>query len=145
MTASKHRILITGARSWKDYELLRGTIIGIIQSRGWADEKVVIVHGDCPNGADAMAKAFVTNLHSSLVTKEDNPADWSKNPRSAGHIRNGVMVRKGAEVCIAFTMPCEKNNCPKGKHPHITHGTADCVKKARAAHIEVIQVRGWDF
>lgn len=54
------------------------------------------------------------------------PADWAKHGKSAGSIRNQLMLFDGKpDLVIAF---------PGGR------GTADMVRKARKASIEVIEV-----
>lgn len=47
----------------------------------------VVLHGDCPTGADAVAKDWCTENH---VWYVGYPADWSRG-KSAGPMRNGVM------------------------------------------------------
>lgn len=56
------------------------------------------------------------------------PAPWDFHKNSAGPIRNAWMLRFG-QPDLVLAMPGGT-------------GTADMVKKARAAHVEVIQVPG---
>src|SRR5690606_30354012 len=60
------------------------------------------------------------------------PADWRRHGRAAGPIRNQEMADAGADLCIAF---------PGGR------GTADMVRRARAAGIPVRSVpeRQWRY
>ncbi len=140
-----HRILTTGSRGWSDADLIRGTLVGLINGRGWRNEPVVIVHGDCKDGADALVHAVFTNLKNPLITLEPHPASDFENGRNASIaplIRNGAMVKLGAEVTVAFLLQCMKANCHKKPKGHGTHGTEDTLEKARKAHIETLVVRG---
>lgn len=59
------------------------------------------------------------------ITVEPHPADWKRHGRAAGPIRNQKMLEEKPEMVVAF---------PGGK------GTADMVKKAGQAGIEVFVV-----
>ena len=83
----------------------------------------VIVHGDCPTGADAIAKKF---CHEWGWTEEPHPANWSKYRKGAGPVRNTEMVEAGPyEVCLAF--PLEGGS-----------GSQDCMTKAKNAGIHIL-------
>lgn len=132
------RVLVTGSRDWVD--------VGFIEKRLTVTAagdmgRFILVQGDCPTGADAIAKAWAIR---NGYPHEDVAADWERDcdtncyhaPRfrnrrpycpRAGHLRNQVMVDQGADVCLAF---------PLGKSP----GTRDCIKRAKAAGITV-----WTF
>jgi len=94
-----YRILVTGSRDWTDEALLREAILDA--AGGYPD--VVIVHGACPTGADAMADCFEGFA---FTTVERHPADWRRFGKSAGFRRNAEMVSLGADICLAFI----KNN-----------------------------------
>ena len=93
------RILITGSRSWPDPEQIRITILDTIENSGSALEDTVIVHGDCPSGADYMASVIADHEG---ITQERHPADWKGLGRKAGFVRNAEMVKLGADICLAF-------------------------------------------
>ena len=110
------RILVTGSRDWADWNLLNDTL------NEYANEQnIVIVHGDCPTGADAMAQRWVDYQG---VRVERYPADWDKHGKSAGPIRNQQMVDLGADICLAFPLPQSR-------------GTVHCMNAARKAGIPV--------
>jgi hypothetical protein len=110
------RILITGSRDWANWNLLNNTL------NEYANEHdIVIVHGDCPTGADAMAQRWASNQK---VQVERYPANWKRYGRSAGPIRNQEMVDLGADICIAFPLPQSR-------------GTIHCMNAARKAGIPV--------
>jgi hypothetical protein len=98
------RILITGSRDWTD----GGTMLAAIRElwQEWAHrtpedstDDFVVVHGDCPSGADYMADRICSVR---LVTLERHPADWATHGKRAGFVRNAEMVALGADVCLAF-------------------------------------------
>jgi hypothetical protein len=63
---------------------------------------MVVVHGGCPTGADALAQEWA-NL--SGIPVERHPAQWRANGiynPQAGLLRNATMVKRKADVCIAF-------------------------------------------
>lgn len=80
----------------------------------------VLIHGNAP-GADRLSEEEVEKSH---VTIERYSADWGRDGRKAGPIRNQRMLDEGKpDLVIAF---------PGGK------GTADMVRRAMAAGIKVI-------
>lgn len=143
---SAKRILVTGSRDWTDW----GTVDTAL-SRYLVFEAVTVVHGDCKDGLDAMAKAWVVvqqNLGSHHVFEESHPAKWNVHGLRAGYVRNQEMVNLGAEICLAFAMPCQKpvgrgpGKCPQAV-PHDSHGTTHCAKKAKSHGIPVQFYRGY--
>lgn len=137
-----YRVLVTGSRDWDD----QGTICRELDSLLFAgDGTLTVVHGARPRGADAFAQAWALSWrHASsygAVTPEPHPADWS-GPlrRAAGIQRNADMVALGADLCLAFLMPCTRKNCTR-PGPHDSHGAADCADRAEKAGIEVRRFR----
>jgi hypothetical protein len=121
MADGDYRILVTGSRDWQDitrvsFEL--GRAIGEARRDGHDWERIVVVHGACPTGADAMAEQICRDYG---WRTEPHAADWSAPCRpachpghrrrqddgtttcpAAGPYRNAEMVRLGANVCLAF-------------------------------------------
>jgi hypothetical protein len=94
------RILVTGSRTWTDVRTLE------LQMRlalaKYDPRSIVVVHGDCPRGADHLADVFARR-HQLAV--EPHPADWRPGgvfDRGAGFKRNAEMVQLGADLCLAF-------------------------------------------
>lgn len=83
----------------------------------------LIIHGDA-KGADLLADAWALSRG---IPRRAYPADWNKNGRAAGPIRNQRMLAEGRpDRVIAF---------PGGK------GTADMVGRALKAGLPVLQIR----
>lgn len=143
-----YRILITGSRTWGDegviWDALNDTIDEQVKN---GETEFVVIHGHCPRGADAIADFYCEDQAGwrdnmgQVLAVERYPADWatctndcrhsSRNRHdgtrycpAAGHRRNQHMVDLGADICLAFN---------KGN----SRGTADCVRRARAAGIPV--------
>lgn len=89
------RILITGSRKWFDWNTFNDAL-----NKATKDQSdIVIVHGDCPTGADSMAKDWA--LYQSVI-QEPHPAEWDRYGKRAGYVRNAEMVELGADLCLAF-------------------------------------------
>ena len=138
------RILVTGSRTWLDIQAIERALLEYhpVDAHGFdLPDKPTLVHGDCPRGADRIAKIAATFLGWTL---EPHPAAWLAPCRpeckpghrrtakaggsycpDAGKHRNQVMVDLGADVVLAFS----RNSSP---------GTKDCVRRATAAGLKVI-------
>lgn len=98
--------------------LLRDTLGCLKIDRGIT----TIIHGGA-QGADRLALSWANR---NLITEEPYNADWRKHGKAAGPIRNQRMLDEGKpDLVVAF---------PGGR------GTADMVRRAKAAGIEVIEV-----
>lgn len=127
---STYRLLVTGSRALPDprpvhcalaeawVEIRQATEPGIVP-------RIVVVHGDCPTGADAFADAWARR-HADCcgIEVEAHPADWEKYGKTAGPVRNERMVSLGAWRVLAF---------PYGE----SRGTHHCIAAARRAGLTV--------
>lgn len=115
------RVLITGSRDWEGrvaetrIHIILETILALCDMLG---EKLIVVHGDCPTGADAIADRWARRRDDLGVEVEAHPADWDRYGSSAGPLRNQEMVNRGAGMCIGFL----RNN---------SRGTRHCLNLAR--------------
>lgn len=137
------QVLVTGSRAWDDQQAVADALLD-----AWHDAvqtvspevHFTVVHGDCPSGADAIAKQWAID---NGVFHHGFPADWSgpctpacpdtphrKTNRHgeycplAGHYRNQLMVDMGIDLVLAF-------------HRNNSRGTADCIRRAKSAGIPV--------
>lgn len=119
---ARFRVLITGSRIWTD-------VIAITKVLDWLHTRhgaaLIVVHGACPRGADAIADAWCRRT---TVAVERHPADWSTG-RSAGHVRNAVMVNTRPDLCLAFI----RHNSP---------GASGCARLAERAGIPTVRNPG---
>jgi len=113
------RLLLTGSRTWDDTPAIEHALAAILARH---PEGVLLVHGACPRGADAMAAAYAARTLGYHI--EAHPADWCRHGRAAGQLRNAEMVTLGAQGCAAFL---------RGASP----GTTATIRLARAAGIPV--------
>lgn len=113
------RILVTGSRTWTDNTLIAHHLGRAAQLLPAA----VLVHGDA-RGADRIAAAIWTRWR---LPVEAHPADWERDGRAAGHLRNALMVRFGARLCLAFI----RDHSP---------GATACADLAERAGIRTIRI-----
>jgi hypothetical protein len=113
------RLLVTGSRTWHDVRTIEQALAVILDRH---PEGVLLVHGACPRGADAIAAAYAARTPGYQI--EAHPADWRRYGRAAGHRRNAEMIALGADGCAAFI---------RGDSP----GSTRTVRLARAAGITV--------
>jgi hypothetical protein len=122
------RVLVTGGRDYGDVRLLTKTLDSILAIH----PEMVVIHGACKTrdratgaivGADHLADCWAEARE---VDCFKFPAKWKAYEKAAGPIRNKRMIDEGKpDLVVAF---------PGGR------GTADMVKKAKAAGITVEEV-----
>src|SRR5271169_5984018 len=91
------RLLVTGSRTWHDVQTVEHALTVILDRH---PEGVLLVHGACPRGADAIAAACADRTPG--YRTEAHPADWGLYGRAAGYRRNAEMIALGADGCAAF-------------------------------------------
>lgn len=112
------RILVCGGRDYNDRETVFATLDEFHRTRPIG----MLIYGMAP-GADRIGSEWAIRRGVSL---NGFRADWQRHGRAAGPIRNQEMLDKGRpHVVIAF---------PGGR------GTADMIRRARAAGVEVQMV-----
>ena len=111
------RLLVAGSRTWDDTAVIEHALAATLAPHPGG---VLLVHGACPRGADAIAAAYAARTPGYRI--EAHPADWRRHGRGAGQLRNAEMVRLGAQGCAAFL---------RGASP----GTTATIRRARAAGI----------
>lgn len=134
-----YRILVTGSREGVPQDMVDRTLT-MLSGRVPAGQPIVVVHGNA-QGVDTYAKMWA--IRTEGVDHEPHEATWWKNGRfnrAAGHQRNGLMVRLGADVCVALIAPCRKPQCIR-KKPHGTHGASNCAEQAVKAGIRTLRWR----
>lgn len=87
--------IISGSRKYKSKDLVWYTLTEAYISY----EPVLFKFGDCPTGADAFTKEWCDKMGNPY---EEFKADWDKSGKSAGPIRNHLMIDSGGEMLLAF-------------------------------------------
>lgn len=116
------RLLVTGSRNWQDYKLIETTMTLFVDLLGLTELSV----GDCPFGADLIAENVGRTLGLEVQVFR---ARWGQHGLAAGPIRNGEMVARGADLCLAYPLSFSK-------------GTRDCIRQAQAAGIDTLIYEG---
>jgi hypothetical protein len=113
------RVLVCGGRDYCDQDHVWNTLCELDAQRGPFE---VVIHG-CATGADTEGMIWAQGLGRKHAPFQ---ADWRTHGRAAGPLRNQRMLDEGKPtLVIAF---------PGGK------GTADMVRRAKAAGVEVIAI-----
>ncbi len=73
------RLLVTGSRTWDAPRTIEQALAVILSRHPGG---VVLVHGACPRGADAIAAAYAARTPGYQI--EAHPADWHRYGRAAG-------------------------------------------------------------
>lgn len=112
------RILVCGGRDYADHQAIKRALDTLRTDRG-----VDCIITGCADGADRWARNWARLSETDLMMFA---AKWSTEGRKAGPNRNARMLSVGRpDLVIAF---------PGGR------GTADMVKRARAAGVEVREI-----
>lgn len=122
-------VIVCGGRDFGDADPWEhGYLVGFLDAIDRATPIARLAHGGA-SGADVCGEHWARNQEGCAV--QVYPAKWSGEGRAAGPIRNQRMLDAelalGLDAVIAF---------PGGK------GTADMVRRARAAGVRVIEARG---
>lgn len=86
-------VIIAGSRGYTDYQALATRCDHLLRERG----EVVILSG-AARGADQLGECYARERGLGLVRM---PADWEKDGKSAGYVRNAAMAAR-ADALIAF-------------------------------------------
>lgn len=124
-------VLVTASRGG----LTRDDVAGALRPR--FDPRKVLISGGA-RGGDRLAESLWQLWGGEIDRHTVTPDDWDRS-RQAGHDRNGVMVTKARQregEAVAIWASCSDRRCPRiGRHG--SHGTADCIRKAQAAGLDI--------
>ncbi|MHB8284379.1 MAG: DUF2493 domain-containing protein [Caulobacteraceae bacterium] len=121
------RVLVCGGRDYQDRRSVYAALDEALADPDCDQQMPVagalVIHGNCRTGADAFADDWaIANWCPTLIFY----ADWHLHGKAAGPIRNQQMIDGGEpDLVLAF---------PGGR------GTADMVRRARAAGIKVREI-----
>lgn len=113
------RLLVAGSRLWRQRGGIYAALDRILAEH---PEGLVVIHGAAP-GADSIAEAWAQERG---IVSVAFPADWDRQGRAAGPLRNRAMIAEGhPDAVAAFPLPGSV-------------GTEDTIALAREAGIPVI-------
>jgi len=118
-------VLICGSRDWNNVELILDRLSSIPKGS-------TLIHGGC-RGADLLGAQIGKELGLKVVCF---PAEWTKNGRAAGPLRNQKMIDEGKpDLVLAF-----HNNIDSSR------GTKDMLSRARKHNIpyEIIKESSYE-
>lgn len=115
------KVLVTGDRNWDAPEVIRDVLCTYAE-RG---EKITLIHGKCPTGADEQAGKIASGLDFEVV---ECPAEWDRYGLPAGPIRNREMVEM-----------LEEGDAVEAFHDNLSKslGTKGCVRLAHNRGFDV--------
>lgn len=116
------RVIVCGSRDWEGIlaeSQIQDVLKSVQEMTKLIHSPLVIRHGGCPIGADAIADRWARRRG---YEPEVFKADWATYRRAAGPFRNSSMAKAGADMCLAFL---------RGD----SSGTLDMVAKARIERI----------
>lgn len=118
------RVLVCGGRTFYNKVLFKRTMDKI-----HAETPITLIIQGGASGADFLAKHWAKAV--ACVPQEEHKALWEGQGRSAGPIRNKMMLELGKpDLVVAF---------PGGK------GTANMVKQALSKRVKVIEIKDPDY
>lgn len=114
----QQRVLVCGGRNYDD----RRSLDMVLDAAHSANPIVCLIHG-AAQGADMLAADWALS-HDVLCNAY--PANWERDGKAAGPLRNQLMLDQGKpHIVIAF---------PGGK------GTADMIRRSEASGVPVVKV-----
>lgn len=118
------KILVTGSRGWHDRVRIRADLLEALEFARTVNEELVVIHGDCPKGADKLAKQVCKELG---IRDIPMPADWDRHKKRAGFIRNQEMLDEhDPDLVLAYRATGKSN------------GTDDMIDRANRADVHVV-------
>ena len=132
-TSDMARLLVTSSRGYRNRVQVFTVLDDFLMTYG----SILVVHGHCPTGGDAIAHEWALHHRGPYVdveTHEVTDAQWDTIGLSAGQQRNRLMVMMGATECAAFLAPCTTVRCRR-QDPHAGHGSSNCARQAERARI----------
>ena len=117
-------VMVTGSRTWDDFAFIWSELNALYFSIG---PRMILMHGHCGKGADEAADQW--GLRGRVPTIRW-PANWARDGRAAGVMRNMAMVDSGIGYCLAFLRDASR-------------GTSQCVAYARSKGVRTV-VFDWE-
>lgn len=108
------KLLVSGSRTITDRAKVFQALDFMISEMLMGDEVTIIEGG--AKGVDSLARLYAIERK---IPYEEHPADWDKNGRAAGYVRNVEMVKEADVALIIWD----------GKSKGTAHAMKICEKK----------------
>lgn len=114
------KVVMTGSRDWTEFTAIWSAINRELTEAMNRDEELLIIHGDCPTGADHLVEKICREcgVHTARVA-----ARFESLGKKGGPLRNRVMAAMEPVAAYAF---------PLGE----SRGTNNCIVALKAIGVE---------
>lgn len=152
------KVLITGSRDWPKVSVIQGALDWLLAAAALPKRRLVIVEGECPSGADKMAKVWAIRQGAlsegpKKVSLEGIPADWDtcapgcrpghRKPKRGG----GTDLHPGRRLDYCPTAGHRRNQDMVDSGADVclafikdaSEGATHCADAARAAGIVTVE------
>jgi hypothetical protein len=97
------RVIVTASRTWDRTDVVWACLdIIAAEAAAVGEKQLVVVHGCAEGGDDAADRWVRRGGHPLPVTAERHPPNYQRYGSRATWVRNTAMVRRGADVALAF-------------------------------------------
>lgn len=120
------KILVCGSRNYFRAGPIYDDLDHYRQRAETRGESFYLIHGARPTGADLHANAWAIVNKLPLGRLTPYPANWERDGKAAGPIRNQMMIDAQPDLVLAYA-----NTWP------LSPGTSDMVSRAARAGVEV--------
>lgn len=119
MLEQERRLLVCGSRNITDKDWIYSQIESYWYEHLACYSDPIMIEG-AARGVDLIAKTYAVENNWKI---EEYPAEWDKYGKSAGYIRNDIMVKKADEVLILWDRESKGTKhdidlCKKYNKPH---------------------------
>ena len=96
------KVIVCGSREWNN-EWCRTLVDNELERLIKSNDEMFVIHGGCSKGADRFASEWCKRTLPHVFAYEKvYVADWDKEGKKAGLVRNQQMADDGADLCLAF-------------------------------------------
>jgi YspA, cpYpsA-related SLOG family len=124
------RVLICGSRNWTDHRMIEAILSGLLMTND--DDELVVIEGHA-RGADQVAHHWAERNQG--VELMCYPADWETHGKSAGPVRNRLML-KDAQPTLVLGFTDDALAPGSGTYDMLTIASNAGVKTQHLYHVK---------